>query len=227
MAGLEIKQKREFHLWRWFFALIIIAILVAAGWFGYRWYTTGEEPPIPIPVASADPSISETEVTKEQVTEYTVPATHPRYISIPKLGISKVRVQKVGLTPNNLVDVPKNIHDAAWYDKSVTPGSGYGAVLIDGHNGGITKDGVFAKLGTLVSGDSIIVERGDGEKFTYEVRENKSMTLTEANETGMKAMMKSIDEDNEGLSLITCDGKWVPKIQQFDRRIMLRAVFAE
>lgn len=224
MAGLEIKQKREFHLWRWFFALIFIAIIVAAGWFGYRWYTTGEEPPIPIPVASADPSINETEVTKEQVAEYTVPAEHPRYISIPKLGISKARVQKVGLTPNNLVDVPKNIHDTAWYDKSVTPGSGYGAVLIDGHNGGITKDGVFSKLGTLVSGDTITLERGDGKKFTYEVRENKSMTLVEANESGMKAMMKSIDEDSEGLSLITCDGNWVPRIQQFDRRIMLRAV---
>lgn len=227
MAGLEIKQKKEFHLWRWFFALIVIAILVAAGWFGYRWYTTGEEPPIPIPVASADPSVDESEVTKEQVEEYTVPATHPRYISIPKLGISKVRVQKVGLTANNLVDVPKNIHDTAWFDKSVTPGSGYGAVFIDGHNGGITKDGVFAKLGTLTSGDMITIERGDGEKYTYEVRENKSMTLDEANDSGMKNMMKSIDENSEGLSLITCDGNWVPRIQQFDRRIMLRAVLVE
>lgn len=227
MAGLEIKQQKEFHLWRWFFALIVIAILIAAGWFGYRWYTTGEEPPIPIPVASADPSIDETEVSKAQIAEYTVPATHPRYISIPKLGISKVRVQKVGLTANNLIDVPKNIHDTAWFDKSVTPGSGYGAVLIDGHNGGVTKDGVFAKLGTLENGDTITVERGDGKKFTYEVRENKSMTLDEANETGMKNMMKSFEEGEEGLSLITCDGNWVPRIQQFDRRIMLRAVLVE
>lgn len=224
MAGLEIKQKREFHLWRWFFAFVVIAILVAAGWFGYRWYTTGEEPPIPIPVASADPTIDESEVSKAQIAEYTVPSTHPRYISIPTLGISSVRVQKVGLTANNLVDVPKNIHDTAWFDKSATPGQGYGAVLIDGHNGGVTKDGVFAKLGTLKTGDTIAVERGDGETFTYEVRENKSMTLDEANDTGMKAMMKSIEEDEEGLSLITCDGNWVPRIQQFDRRIMLRAV---
>ncbi|MDB5177779.1 MAG: Sortase family enzyme [Candidatus Saccharibacteria bacterium] len=224
MAGLEIKQKREFHLWRWFFLLIFIALLALAGWYGYKWYTTGEEPPIFFPIASADPSVDESDVTKAQVDEYAVPASQPRYISIPSLNISNVRVQKVSLTANNLVDMPKNINDAAWYEKSATPGQGYGAVLIDGHNGGITKNGVFAKLSTLQNGDEITLERGDGKKFTYAVRENKSMTLDEANATGMKNMMKSIDEDNEGISLITYDGKWIPKIQQFDRRIMLRAV---
>jgi len=226
MAGLEIKQKREFHLWRWFFWLLLIALLALAGWYGYKWYSTGEEPPLPIPIASADPSIDEKDVSEAQIDEYTVPALQPRYISIPALNISKVRVQKVGLTTNNLVGVPKNINDTAWFDKSATPGQGYGAVLIDGHNGGITKNGVFAKLGSLKEGDEITLERGDGKKFTYEVRENKSMSLEEVNATGMKDMMKSIDEDTEGLSLITCDGKWVPRIQQFDRRIMLRAVLA-
>jgi LPXTG-site transpeptidase (sortase) family protein len=137
-----------------------------------------------------------------------------------------VRVQKVGVTSNNQLDVPKNINDAAWYQKSATPGQGYGAVLIDGHNGGITRNGVFAKLNTLSQGDQITVERGDGKKYTYSVVENESMSLDEVNSTGMKKMMKSADEDTEGLSLITCDGKWIPKIQQFDRRIMLRAVLA-
>jgi LPXTG-site transpeptidase (sortase) family protein len=227
MAGLEIKQKRELHLWRWFFWLVLVALLATAGWFGYQWYTTGEEPPIPLPIASADPRIDETVVPKAKVEEYTVPATHPRYISIPKLGISKVRVQQVGVTANNQLDVPKNINDTAWYEKSATPGQGYGAVLIDGHNGGITRNGVFTKLSTLQGGDEITVERGDGETFTYSVVENESMSLDEVNETGMKKMMTSADEDKEGLSLITCDGKWVPKIQQFDRRIMLRAVIVD
>jgi len=226
MAGLEIKQKREFHLWRWFFWLVLIATIVVAGWYGYKWYTTGEEPPIPLPVASADPRVDESIVPKTKVEEYTVPATHPRYISIPKLGIAKVRVQQVGVTANNQLDVPKNINDTAWYEKSSTPGQGYGAVLIDGHNGGITRNGVFAKLGTLQVGDEITIERGDGQTFTYSVVENESMSLDEVNDTGMKKMMLPADEDKEGLSLITCDGKWIPKIQQFDRRIMLRAVLS-
>lgn len=224
MVGLEIQQKREFHPWRWFITLVLIALLAAGGWFAYRWYTTGEELPLPIPIASANPGIDESDIPKSEIDNYTVPATHPRYISIPKLGISNVRVMKVGVTANNELDVPKNINDSAWYEKSATPGQGYGAVLIDGHNGGITKNGVFAKLNTLKTGDEITIERGDGKKFTYGVVESESMSLQEVNSTGMKKMMLSADDDKEGLSLITCDGKWVPKLQQFDRRIMLRAV---
>lgn len=224
MAGLEIDHKREFHPWRRFISLALIALLVAAGWFAYRWYTTGEEPPLPIPIASANPAIDESDIPKAEIDNYTVPATHPRYINIPKLGISNVRVMKVGVTANNQLDVPKNISDSAWYEKSATPGQGYGAVLIDGHNGGISRDGVFAKLGTLKSGDEITIERGDGKKFTYSVVESESMSLEEANSSGMKKMMLSADDDKEGLSLITCDGKWIPRLQQFDRRIMLRAV---
>ena len=101
-----------------------------------------------------------------------------------------------------------------------------GSFLIDGHNGGITKSGVFAKLSTLQAGDKIIIERGDGKKFTYGVVENISMSLEEANTSGMKKMTQSIESDKEGLSLITSDGKWIPKYQQFGSRIMLRATLS-
>ncbi len=97
-------------------------------------------------------------------------------------------------------------------------------MLIDAHNGGVSRDGIFAGLHTLENGDRIVVERGDGNNYTYEVAENQSMSLEEVNKTGMDKMMKSADESVEGLNLITCDGQWVPRLQQFDRRIMLRAI---
>lgn len=227
MTGLEIKSKREFHLWRWLFLFILIGLVAATGWYGYRWYTTGQEPPLPIPIASADSRVDESIVPQTKVDDYTVLASEPRYISIPTLGISKTRVMKVGVTSDGQLDVPKNINDTAWFKDSATPGSGMGAVLIDGHNGGITKNGVFAKLSTLQTGDKITIERGDGKKFTYGVIENKSMSLEEVNTSGMKKMTQSIEPDKEGLSLITSDGKWIPKYQQFDRRIMLRAVIIQ
>lgn len=223
MAGLTIQHKHELHLWKWFFWLLVFGFIAASGWFAYRWYTTGEEPPL-IPIAAADPRIDESDISKSDIDGYTVPASQPRYISIPKLGIDKVRIMKVGVAANGLLDTPKNIHDTAWYEKSATPGQGYGAVLIDGHNSGTTKDGVFAKLSTLTEGDKITIERGDGKKFTYTLVSNENMSLQEANESGMKEMMQSAEFDKEGLSLITSDGKWVPRLQQFDRRIMLRAV---
>jgi LPXTG-site transpeptidase (sortase) family protein len=223
--GLSIRHKREFHLWSWVFWIVLLGSIGAASWFGYQYFTKGELPPfISAKALQANPQVDESPVSSDKVSRHAVPADQPRYISIPGLGVEKTRVFAVGTDSNNQLEAPANISDAAWYKKSATPGAGYGAVLINGHNGGITRNGVFAKLGTLVNGDEIIIERGDGKKFTYEVVENQSMSLEEVNKTGMQMMMKSADEDKEGLNLITCDGKWVPKYQQFDRRIMLRAV---
>lgn len=223
--GLSIKHKRQLHIFAWVFWILVIGTLIAAAWFAYRYFDTGELPSfVTAKALQADPNVDETVVTKKQVNEHTVPKDQPRYISIPALRIDKTRVFAVGTTKNNQLEAPKNIADAAWYRKSALPGASYGAVLINAHNGGATRDGVFAKLGTLGVNAQIMVERGDGKVFTYKVVENKSMPLEEVNKTGMKMMMQSADETKEGLNLITCDGKWVPKYQQFDRRIMLRAV---
>lgn len=214
-------------LWRWVILAILMLLLIGCGWYAYRWYMHGDTLPIDVPLfATADPRVDETEVTVTQVNEHKVPALQPRYISIPAIGVANTRVFSVGVDSNNILGSPANISDAAWYNKSATPGSG-GAVLIDAHNGGVTRDGVFAKLGTLEKGDVIEVERGDGQKFRYEVRENESMPLDEVNATGMKKMMESAESGKEGLNLITCDGKWVPRLKQFDRRIMLRAVILD
>lgn len=224
VPGLSIEPSKERHHSRWFVLFLLACLLAATGWYGYHWYMTGEQPPVEIPIAKANPAVDESDVTKSMVNTHSVPATHPRYISIPAIGVKKTRVFEVGLTKQNMLDTPKNIHDAAWYNKSQTPGVGYGAVLINAHNGGIYKDGVFASLHQLKRDDEIIVERGDGKTYEYRVVENRTMSLDEVNETGMKTMMKSARQDREGLNLITCAGKWVPRIQQFDQRIMLRAV---
>lgn len=227
--GLHLDTKNSFNAGRWIVLLIVAMLLVAAGYFTLQWYIKGETPPlVPVPAqAKADPSLDESQVTPAQLDAHTVPGPQPRYISIPSIGIDKVRVVSIGLTKNNMLDTPKNINDTAWYKKSMTPGSGSGAVVIDGHNGGVTRDGVFAKLSDLTNGDEIIIERGDGQKFTYLVQTNKTMSLKEANSTGMRDMMQSIDPTKEGLSLITCAGNWVPRDKVFDKRVMVRAIAEE
>ncbi len=223
--GLHIKHKRDLHWISVLLWLSLFASLALSGWLTYRYFTTGELPSaLSVRALQADPSVDETPVTKQQIDQHTVAADEPRYVSIPSLGVSNTRVFSVGVTENNQLGTPKNISDTAWYNKSAKPGQGFGAILIDGHNGGITRNGVFAELGKLQFGETITVERGDGKTYTYEVRENQSMPLEEVNKTGMRMMMESAEEGKEGLNLITCDGKWVPKYRQFDRRIMLRAV---
>lgn len=227
--GLKLKNTRTRAKMTLFFLCALLAVtLLISGYYALRWYTTGQLPPaIKVKAMEADPRVNETPVTKEQVANYTVPATHPRYITIDKLGIYNVRVFSVGLDQNNILKTPNNLDDAAWYNKSAFPGAGYGAVMINAHNGGITRNGVFAGLDRLSKGDLITVERGDGKKFTYSVASNGSMSLDQVNKTGMQEMMQSADPSKEGLSLITCAGSYVPAIKQFDQRIMLRAVLVD
>ncbi len=226
MAGLKIQKKGEFHFFRWFSLAVVVCLVVVAVYWGYKWYVSGEKPPIiPLPAtAYADPSVDETPVSDSEIDKHTVPASHPRYISIPALGIGKSRVVTVGLTKLNTLDTPRNINDTAWYEKSATPGQGYGQVVIDGHNGGISKDGVFVNLDKLDEGDDIIVERGDGKKITYKVTKTVTLSLKETNDSGMQELMKPYDKSKEGIGLITCAGKWIPRDKVFDQRILVWAV---
>lgn len=225
-TGLHIDSKNNHHVGRWLALLVFILITAAVGWYGFRWYTTGEGPPIPMPLVKADTRISETPISHNDIADYKVPASNPRYISIPAINVGKTRIYPIGTTKDGQLDTPSNIGDTAWYTQSSAPGSG-GVVLLDGHNGGTNKDGVFAKLSTLAVNDIITVERGDGKTFTYKVVENKIMSLDEANRTGMKNMMLPVVDGKESLSLVTCAGNWVPRDKVFDKRVMLRAVIVD
>jgi LPXTG-site transpeptidase (sortase) family protein len=227
MSGLHIQHKRNFHVMRWTMAFIAIVAVVAYAYFGIRWYSTGELSPLPLPVAAADASVDETPITKKQISEHRVAADEPRYIEVPTIGITSTRVMRVGVTDRNLLDVPTNSNDAGWYIKSAKPGTGAGAVVIDAHNAGATRDGVFAKLGELKTGDQITVERGDGEVFVYEVYDVRDKPLSWVNKSGMKEMMYSVDSSKEGLSLITGSGRWRPKDKVYDRRVLVRATLVE
>ena len=178
----------------------------------------------------ASHEVDETEVTQEKKDDYQVPnPSFPRYLSIPSLKISNARVVQIGTIKNTgQLDSPKSIYDAGWYTKSGLPGAGKGAVLIDGHNGGPTKGGIFENLGSLSKGSEIIIERGDGQRITYQVVDNREMSVedinNESNPLGMKTMLNSMDPKKEGLNMITCVGDWDYSKNTFNKRVMLRAV---
>lgn len=178
----------------------------------------------------ASHEVDETEVTQEKKDDYQVPnPSFPRYLSIPSLKISNARVVQIGtIKDTGQLDSPKSIYDAGWYTKSGLPGAGKGAVLIDGHNGGPTKGGIFENLGSLSKGSEIIIERGDGQRITYQVADNREMSVedinNESNPLGMKTMLNSMDPKKEGLNMITCVGDWDYAKNTFNKRVMLRAV---
>lgn len=215
-----------------FTIILVIAWLSFAGFSAYYVYThfIDVKPEV---ITRVDPNGVEIKVDERPVTvqakqEWTVPASHPRYISIPKLGIENARIVQLGIIKKTgQLDAPVSIHDAGWYNGSALPGNG-GAMLMDGHNGGPNFGGIFEKLRELKNGDEIIIERGDGKKLTYVVKDNRDMNVKDINDPsnkwGMATMTNSIEAGKEGLNIITCVGQWDERSQTFNERTMLRAV---
>lgn len=226
MSGLFIERKRDFHLKRWFFLIIFVSALGTTGWYTYKWFTTGEQPPVvPLPAAAlANPDVDESAVSKEDIDNYKTPKTEPRYISIPSIGVLTARVQLVDLSETRELELPKNIHDAGWYNGGAFPGQTYGVVMISGHCRGVTSNGIFTNLGELKIGAEIAVQRGDGKKFYYEVTENKTMPILEALKSGMEELATPKDPNVEELGIIACAGNWVPRDKVYDQRTIVRAV---
>lgn len=156
-------------------------------------------------VIIASDGVDETEVTEDDLNNYTVAPDRPRFLIIEKLDI-KARVVEVGIDNERKLDTPRSIFDVGWYISSAKPGKA-GTMLIDGHNGGPTKLGVFKFTPSLKEGDIITVERGDGAIFNYSVVENVTIPLDEA-DAYMETAQQSPVEGAESLTLITCTGKW-------------------
>ncbi len=208
---------------RWIVLFAVLILIGAYAYYGFRWFSTGESSPLPIPVAAADASIDEVKITREQVDMYKTGKAEPRYLIMDDFLI-KSRVQKAGLDDRKMFTMPTNLDDTVWYEKSAEPGKGFGAVIISGRNIGVSRDGTFSKLKKLGKRDVIKIERGDGTVVKYEVRDVQEKPIDWVNKVGMTQMMSSIDTSKEGLSLITDSGKWIPSQNEFDSRIIVRAV---
>ena len=209
-------------IWAILAALVIGFFLRVAIWeHGYYTKMEGSPRQESASTTTTEP-LDETEYTPEQIAEYSVDGDKPRYLSIPKLNITNARVLEVGLNSQNELQTPNNIFDVGWYFNSSKPGNG-GTVLIDGHNGGPTKEGVFKHLDELREGDQIILERGDGIIFTYEVVDYATVDLDSASEWMAKAQLSPV-AGQESLSLITCTGTWSQARRTYLQRQFVRAV---
>lgn len=169
----------------------------------------------------ATANVSGTKKTEQQKKAYTVPASHPRELKIPKLGID-ANILSMGILKDGSLDAPKTAWDVGWYDESALPGSGQNALLIDGHvNDALNTPGVFYHLGTLKTGDDMQIERGDNELFTYKVVQVDQKPIDQVD---MAKMLRSAEPGKEGLNLITCGGDYDYKRETYKDRILVYAV---
>jgi LPXTG-site transpeptidase (sortase) family protein len=130
----------------------------------------------------------------------------------------------VGITNDGNIDAPKNVNDAGWYDGSAKPGQD-GAVFIDGHTSFSSSfKAVFNDLPKLKEGDKIIIERGDGKKFTYTVAKNENVARTDVD---MKKALSSYGDSKQSLTLMTCTGKYDYQARTADSRGIIYATLDE
>lgn len=158
----------------------------------------------------------EIKVSGDAIAKYKVAADLPRVITIEKLGV-KARVLPMSVNADGSMQSPVNIFDTGWYTGSVKPGQP-GASIIIGHASGMTLGGIFNKLESLNVGDTVSVERGDGQMLRYQVVKKQIIKLSDVD---MNSFMRPADGVSEGLNLMTCAGEWIKNSQTRDHRAMI------
>lgn len=164
-------------------------------------------------------SLDENAPSVEEIREYQTTSDAPRVLRIPKLDV-QTRVKRVGASLNGEPISPNNIFDAGWFDDSAKPGLP-GVVLINGHTGGQTKDGIFSDLASLVANDLLLIERGDGINLTYKVVKVQAYP---ADQVDMTAALQSVDANKNGLNLMTSAIRYDGRSSKAEQRIVVFAV---
>ncbi|OYW84138.1 hypothetical protein B7Z17_04560, partial [Candidatus Saccharibacteria bacterium 32-49-10] len=211
------------------FLLIAIAVLVllATAYIAYdTWMTNNRAQTLLTGTASAstnpsewnkeDEGQDETEAPANLLANYKVEASLPRALYSDKLDIA-ARILPMSVNTDGSIQAPKNIFDAGWYNGSVKPGE-TGAMFIDGHASGPTREGLFAYLDTLEVGDELQVEKGDGEKLTYRVVHTETVALADVD---MREVLLPRDGVSKAMNLMTCTGKWLPLEKTYDHRVIV------
>lgn len=202
------------------YGLVGVIIIGVLGYFLYIELRPVVSPAAPLltSLQAATPAPSDP-ISSGEKNAYTVPAENPKLLTIDKLGIS-ARIIPMGITKTGALDSPKTAWDAGWYTGSSKPGTS-GALLVDGHvNDTRNTLGVFGQLHTLISGDLVRLERGDGTLFIYRVVATEQLPVEQVD---MTKLMKPITVNRQGLNLITCGGKYSPQGQTFSDRVIVYA----
>ena len=167
--------------------------------------------------SSSEPA--ESPVSSQAIAGYRVDPELPRYLRIPDLKVF-ARIKHTGVDKNGAVGSPKNINDVSWFDQGAVPGAEVGSSLLLGHVSGWSAHGVFKKIDQLKAGMRFEVEKGSGEKLTYEVVSGQKIPVDQID------MSKILGTENAGehdLKLMTCSGKYNKETKQYEERYVVFA----
>ena len=136
-------------------------------------------------------------------------------LRIPKINVDTA-LEKVGLTSQGAMDVPKGPKEAAWYENGPRPGE-LGNSVITGHFGWENNvPAVFDNLHKLQKGDNLYVEDEKGVTSVFIVRELRRYS---PNDDSSAVFMSS--DKKAHLNLITCGGAWNKELKSYENRLVV------
>lgn len=181
-----------------------------------------EESTEPNGVYEGGETVDEEKPTEVQIKEHIVAPEKPRYLTINSLGIYTAPIVEVGLSNGGELGTPNRAWYVGWYTGSALPGDN-GVTMLDAH-GGALGNGVFKYLPRITVGADIVVEMGDGRKYTYTVVDKATRDIGEAANSYMNTAFSSPQTGVPSMTLITCTGEWSDRQQTYLQRLFVRAV---
>lgn len=169
--------------------------------------------------ATPEPVAEGTQTPTPSVALFPTPSPDARIarLIIPAAKVN-APVQVKGVNARNEMENPDGKDNVAWYNFTDRPGFGSNAVFsghVDWYTG---EQGVFWYLRNLKEGDEVIVRMTDGTELKYRVTENKTYRASEAPVAEIVG-----PTPNEVVTLITCDGVFDRRSQDYDLRRVVRA----
>ena len=174
--------------------------------------------PSPAPSPSQLPQTFQGTITDASVQPASVPAVAPVRVRVPSVGID-IESFPVGVEPDGLMELPKNIFVAGWYRFGSDPTSDAGTTVISAHVDDFEQGlGPFAFLKQLTPGAEIIVTAADGKDYRYAVESVQNVNRQQL----------PVDQvfDRAGaprLVLITCGGQFDDNVFEYSDNVVVVA----
>lgn len=180
----------------------------------------------PIPL----PNIPQTAIAETTSAEKTTPLPDPHQIAqqllqgndyperliIPSIKLD-TRIDPVGVNAKGEMDVPDgNSKNVGWYQYGTIPGN-IGSAVIDAH-----VFAAFRNLRYVKKGADMYVITASGKKLHFRVGDSR-VYKTEA--VSRDTLFNQTDARR--LNLITCAGKYMPRLQTYDHRLIVFAVLVD
>ncbi len=167
------------------------------------------------PTTTAIPITTRSPETATPPTTSTLQSIIPWKIKIPAISIDTY-VERVGVTKEGLMDIPKNIWNTAWFGNGGFKPGELGNAVIAGHLDAPGTKAVFWDLDKLKPQDKVYVINREGHQLTFEVRNSQAFALDNAPLTTVFGPAQT-----SNLNLITCNGAFDRASRSYNKRLVV------